>query len=85
MALDAGFIELTLEFASELKDVQWIGRQDPYCKIKIGNQEFKSRTAKDGGKTPVWHETFRFNVINENSFSITVKDDVSITYLSACL
>ena len=59
MALEAGTLELTVEFASELKDVQWFGRQDPYCKIKIGNQELRTKTAKDGGKTPVWNEMFR--------------------------
>lgn len=84
MALEAGVIVLTLEFASGLKDVQWFGRQDPYCRVIIGHQEFKSRTATDGGKTPVWNETFRFNVINENSFSLVVKDDVSyVMHLNA--
>lgn len=59
MALEAGVIVLTLEYADELKDVQWFGRQDPYCNVIIGNQEFKSKTANAGGKTPVWNETFR--------------------------
>ena len=59
MALEAGVIVLTLEYADGLKDVQWFGRQDPYCRVIIGNQEFKSRTANSGGKTPVWNETFR--------------------------
>ena len=81
MALPAGTMIVTLDFASELKDVQWFGRQvrslycflpylrsltrplmpsqDPYCKLKIGNQEFRSKTATDGGKSPVWDQTFR--------------------------
>ena len=77
MAQESGVVVLTLEFAQGLKDVQWFGKQDPYCRIIVGNQEFRSRTATDGGKAPVWNETFRFNIINENTFSIIVKDDVS--------
>ena len=44
MALDAGELTLTLEFAQGLKDKDLFGRQDPYCVITCGSQRFKSRT-----------------------------------------
>lgn len=38
--------------------------QDPYCIVKCGGQTFKTRTAKDGGKNPVWNETFTVGVVS---------------------
>ena len=59
MALTPGQLTVTLVSASDLKDVQLFRKQDPYCQIKVGSQEFKSKTAKAGGKAPVWNQTFR--------------------------
>ncbi|KAG2432135.1 hypothetical protein HXX76_009061 [Chlamydomonas incerta] len=75
MALDAGVMSVTMEFAKDLKDSDWFGKQDPYCIIRIGGQTFRTRTAVDGGRNPVWNETFRFNVINENSVDVEIKDE----------
>ncbi|PNW76446.1 hypothetical protein CHLRE_11g467593v5 [Chlamydomonas reinhardtii] len=75
MALDAGVMSVTLEFAKDLKDADWFGKQDPYCIIRIGGQTFRTRTAVDGGRNPVWNETFRFNVINENNVDVEIKDE----------
>ncbi|KAG2439059.1 hypothetical protein HYH02_006586 [Chlamydomonas schloesseri] len=75
MALDAGVMAVTLEFAKDLKDSDWFGKQDPYCIIRVGGQTFRTRTAVDGGRNPVWNETFRFNIINENSVDVEIKDE----------
>ncbi|KAG2449211.1 hypothetical protein HYH02_005958 [Chlamydomonas schloesseri] len=78
MALEAGELAVTVEFAKDLKDKDWFGKQDPYAVLKVGSQQFRTRTAVDGGKNPVWNETFRFNVINENDVELIIKDsDVS--------
>ncbi|PNH06324.1 hypothetical protein TSOC_007291 [Tetrabaena socialis] len=71
MALEAGTMACTVEFAKDLKDKDWFGRQDPYCQVKCGSQQFRTRTATDGGKNP----TFTFNVINENDLELLIKDD----------
>eukprot|EP00195_Chlamydomonas_chlamydogama_P000518 CAMPEP_0202919766 /NCGR_PEP_ID=MMETSP1392-20130828/76505_1 /ASSEMBLY_ACC=CAM_ASM_000868 /TAXON_ID=225041 /ORGANISM="Chlamydomonas chlamydogama, Strain SAG 11-48b" /LENGTH=347 /DNA_ID=CAMNT_0049613225 /DNA_START=146 /DNA_END=1190 /DNA_ORIENTATION=+ len=78
MALDAGELTLVLEFGQGLKDKEWFGKQDPYCIISIGTQSFKSKTCRDGGKNPVWNETFRFNVINDNDVTLVCKDEDTI-------
>eukprot|EP00195_Chlamydomonas_chlamydogama_P003503 CAMPEP_0202920082 /NCGR_PEP_ID=MMETSP1392-20130828/76672_1 /ASSEMBLY_ACC=CAM_ASM_000868 /TAXON_ID=225041 /ORGANISM="Chlamydomonas chlamydogama, Strain SAG 11-48b" /LENGTH=203 /DNA_ID=CAMNT_0049613563 /DNA_START=565 /DNA_END=1176 /DNA_ORIENTATION=+ len=75
MALDAGELSMTLEFGQKLKDKDWFGKQDPYCIIKCGHQTYRSRTCTDGGKNPVWNETFRFNIINENDISLVCMDE----------
>ncbi|PNW76448.1 hypothetical protein CHLRE_11g467595v5 [Chlamydomonas reinhardtii] len=62
MALEAGVLTVTVEAAHDLKDPEWVSRQDPYCVISVGGQTFRTRTAVDGGRNPVWNETFRFDV-----------------------
>ncbi|PNH07195.1 Elicitor-responsive protein 3 [Tetrabaena socialis] len=75
MALDAGILRVTLQYAAEIKDCDWFGRQDPYCKLRVGGQERRSRTCIDGGRRPVWNETFEFNIINENGLELTLMDE----------
>lgn len=67
MALTAGELYLTLEFAQGLKDKDFFGKQDPYAIVSIGNQQYRSKTHTDGGRNPVWSQTFNFNIINEVS------------------
>ena len=57
------------------QDKDLFGRQDPYCVVTCGSQTFRTRTAKDAGRNPVWNETFRFNVLNENEVVLLVKDE----------
>jgi Ca2+-dependent lipid-binding protein len=61
-----------VEFAKDLKDRDWFGKQDPYCILALGSQKVRSRTHIDGGKAPVWNETFNFQVINDNTVYIAV-------------
>ncbi|EFJ42719.1 hypothetical protein VOLCADRAFT_97168 [Volvox carteri f. nagariensis] len=75
MALEAGEMAVTVEFAKDLKDKDFFGKQDPYCIVKVGTQQYRTRTATDGGKRPVWNETFRFNVLNENDAELVIKDE----------
>ncbi|GIL68419.1 hypothetical protein Vafri_21698 [Volvox africanus] len=75
MSLAPGVLSVTVEFAKDIKNRAWIGRQDPYCIVRVGNHTFCTRTAVDGGRNPVWDETFEFNVGNENDLEIEIKDD----------
>eukprot|EP00198_Chlamydomonas_reinhardtii_P009493 XP_001698830.1 predicted protein [Chlamydomonas reinhardtii] len=45
-----------------MPSIRMDSRQDPYCVISVGGQTFRTRTAVDGGRNPVWNETFRFDV-----------------------
>lgn len=75
MALDAGVLSLTVEFAQGLKDQDFFGRMDPYAIVTVGSQTYRTKTIKSGGTNPVFNEVFRFNIINENSFNVVLKDD----------
>eukprot|EP00197_Chlamydomonas_leiostraca_P007216 CAMPEP_0202865554 /NCGR_PEP_ID=MMETSP1391-20130828/6227_1 /ASSEMBLY_ACC=CAM_ASM_000867 /TAXON_ID=1034604 /ORGANISM="Chlamydomonas leiostraca, Strain SAG 11-49" /LENGTH=341 /DNA_ID=CAMNT_0049545413 /DNA_START=102 /DNA_END=1127 /DNA_ORIENTATION=- len=75
MAQQPGVLTVQLLFAKDLKDGDLFGKQDPYAKLTVGNQTFRSKTHNRGGKNPVWNETFRFTVINENTLEVTVWDE----------
>uniref|UniRef100_A0A7S0RWS8 C2 domain-containing protein n=1 Tax=Chlamydomonas leiostraca TaxID=1034604 RepID=A0A7S0RWS8_9CHLO len=75
MALTAGVCTLVIEYAQNLKDKDLLGKQDPYVIVQCGHQTVRTRTATDGGKNPVWNETFKLSVINENDINFTIKDD----------
>ncbi|GAX77412.1 hypothetical protein CEUSTIGMA_g4858.t1 [Chlamydomonas eustigma] len=66
MASIEGLLEVTLKHASDLKDVDMLGRQDPYCVITCGQQQHRSKTHTDGGKNPVWNQTFAFPSVTSN-------------------
>jgi len=44
---------------------------DPYCVVKLGGVEFKSKVAKHGGKEPKWDEFFEFKVDADSKDRLT--------------
>lgn len=48
--------------AKELKNVKMFETQDPYMKIIVGGQTFKTHVENDGGSRAVWDETFTANL-----------------------
>ena len=57
----------------ELKAGQGMfGKADPYCKMRIGVQEFSTKPNPGGGKNPIWNEEFSFDVANEKDMEIEV-------------
>lgn len=59
----------------DLKDMDFFGKMDPYAIIKCGNQSVRTKTHTDGGRNPVWAQTFDFNIINENTVEVSVYDE----------
>lgn len=55
-----GSLEVWLKKASIQKDLQFIGKMDPYCKLKMGKQEQTSAVNDDGGMFPTWTDKFEF-------------------------
>jgi Ca2+-dependent lipid-binding protein len=52
MSLEAGEIVVVLEFAQGLKDMDFFGKQDPFCILNCGSQSYKSKTHNRGGTSP---------------------------------
>lgn len=51
--------------ATQLKNVESWGKQDPYVTLELSGQKFTTKVKEDGGKKPVWNERFTF--VNTNS------------------
>lgn len=71
-----GTLELHLKKGMDLKDVELVGRQDPYCVVKVDRQSRRTKTHTDGGKNPVWEEVLEFKNVTEDSvLKIEVYDE----------
>jgi Ca2+-dependent lipid-binding protein len=46
------------------RDTDFFSKMDPYCKVKLGNQEWKSKPHEGGGKTPNFNESTTLRVSN---------------------
>lgn len=60
--------------AKLIRDVELIGTMDPYCKIRVGNQELTSNICIEGGKNPRWDDPHTFVLNDEDNVTITVMD-----------
>lgn len=70
---DHGTLQVTVKRAHDLVDVQWIGKQDPYCIVKVSGHSLRSRTDNDGAKNPVWNDTLTFHDVPT---SATIKIEI---------
>ncbi|KAF0701590.1 Aste57867_7978 [Aphanomyces stellatus] len=49
------------------------GKQDPFCKVTIGDKTFQTRVHQDGGRNPKWDEAFVFRLPNPHMDQLTVQ------------
>jgi len=66
-----GKLTLTVHRAENLREVQLIGKQDPYVEIKFGEYSYKTRVHEKAGAFPVWNQDFLFNVDNPQNEQIS--------------
>lgn len=63
----------------ELKQGQGMfGKADPYCKMRVGTQEYSTKPNPGGGKNPIWNEEFTFDISNERDIEIEVLDKETV-------
>src|SRR5438093_957673 len=58
-----GCLQLIMHGAYELRSVQLIGKQDPYCVITCGSTILKTKVHDDGGKLAIWEEKFSIRLL----------------------
>jgi len=72
-----GVLTLTVHKARNLKDTEIIAKMDPYAKLTLGREHFKTHHHQNGGRNPVWNHAMVFNVHNlapEESIRVEVYD-----------
>lgn len=62
------------EMGKFLKDLDLIGKMDPYCEISIGGQVYKTQVALNQGMNPVWSDSFSFKLNGEQFMNIRCLD-----------
>lgn len=60
-----GILEVYLIAGKGLKNVDFLGQNDPYAIISYKTQNQKSKTLEGGGSDPVWKQKFFFEVDDE--------------------
>ena len=54
------------------RDTEIFGKMDPFCVVKIGMQEQRTRVHHDAGKFPQWQESFSFRIGSEDMVNFIV-------------
>lgn len=79
-ALPKGQLTITAHKGESLRDVQTIGKQDPYCKLTAGSESFKTKVHDNGGTAPSWEQSFLFNLDGKtDKMNITIYDKGTIS------
>lgn len=53
---------ITLVEGKLVRNTEYLGEMDPYCTLTFKNQKFKTKVHDNGGKKPVWNESFSIEV-----------------------
>ncbi|GMI91122.1 hypothetical protein HRI_002781500 [Hibiscus trionum] len=56
-------LEVTVVGCYNLKDTEWVSRQDPYVCLEYGSARLRTKTCTDAGKNPTFQEKFIFTLI----------------------
>lgn len=77
-----GSFEITVLEAKELKDVQMIGKMDPFAKVTFGKKSYRGETHSDADQTPKWEnaKTHKFEFtglpeVDDEVVSIEIVND----------
>jgi hypothetical protein len=62
--------------AKLVRDKEIVSKMDPYCTIKVGEQNLHSETSQKGGTHPHWHNSITMPLPTEQSTCfVEIKDD----------
>lgn len=75
----AGELTITVLAAKDLKSTDFFGKMDPFCVLKVGTASEKTKTHVDGGKNPIWNETFTFQINDELEATAELYDEDLLT------
>lgn len=58
---EIGTLVVVIDRAKNLPNLRTMGKQNPYCALRIGKEAKKTDTDLRGGQTPRWYETTNFS------------------------
>eukprot|EP00276_Gloeochaete_wittrockiana_P011603 CAMPEP_0184371152 /NCGR_PEP_ID=MMETSP1089-20130417/163233_1 /TAXON_ID=38269 ORGANISM="Gloeochaete wittrockiana, Strain SAG46.84" /NCGR_SAMPLE_ID=MMETSP1089 /ASSEMBLY_ACC=CAM_ASM_000445 /LENGTH=256 /DNA_ID=CAMNT_0026713865 /DNA_START=217 /DNA_END=988 /DNA_ORIENTATION=- len=57
-----GTLHVTIGECRKLKNMDILGKMDPYIRIRVGDQKIRTKTRKSAGRSPVFNESFAFDI-----------------------
>jgi hypothetical protein len=55
-------------------NTEWVGKMDPYCLYRLGDQEIKGQVCKKGGKEPHWEDAVTIPLTDQTICVVDLKD-----------
>jgi hypothetical protein len=62
-----GVLQIVVHSATGLRDVQTLGKQDPFLQLHFDGDKISGKEHDNGGKNPRWDQTFHFPVDAKNA------------------
>ena len=53
---EIGTLVVVVDRAKNLPNLRTMGKQDPYCAVRLGKEAKKTDTDRRGGQTPKWYD-----------------------------
>ncbi len=69
-----GVLTVKVMRGMELKSAAFMGKCDPFCRLTLGTQQVFTKVHSNGGKNPLWGDSFDFKVLNEKTLCLEVLD-----------
>ncbi|KAI5071286.1 hypothetical protein GOP47_0013537 [Adiantum capillus-veneris] len=63
MAVQGQLIDITVIGCKNLKNTEWISRQDPYVILEYAGNNYRTNTDTDGGRNPSFNEKYMLSLI----------------------
>eukprot|EP00249_Psilotum_nudum_P032157 c47347_g1_i1 orf=183-1196(+) len=81
MSVQGQSLEINVIGCKNLKDTEWLSKQDPYVVLEYANARFRTKTDTDGGRNPSFNEKFSLSLIEGlREVNIQVWNSNSVTY-----
>ncbi|KAI9223392.1 C2 domain-containing protein [Blastocladiella britannica] len=78
-----GRLEVTVIQARNLRDVELIGKNDPYVSLTLGTVKAKSSIIRNSGDKATWNETFTLDIKEQlTHLAIKVRDHKPIKLMA---
>ncbi|KAI5071325.1 hypothetical protein GOP47_0013576 [Adiantum capillus-veneris] len=63
MSVQGQLLDITVIGCKNLKDTEWISRQDPYVILEYAGNKYRTKTDTDGGRNPSFNEKYMLSLI----------------------
>ncbi|KAF8520110.1 hypothetical protein JB92DRAFT_2808316 [Gautieria morchelliformis] len=63
--VEVGTLIVVILKAKNLPNKRHIGKQDPYCSVKLNSETRRTKAVKRGGQHPEWDEEVRFTILED--------------------